>query len=487
MATMYHTTNIIGRSSGRSAVGSMAYRRSAKMKSVAHVAYQRGEIIIEEGTEIVHDYRAKGGVVHSEIMLPKNAPREFLDSETLWNAVENRERRKDAQLAREIVVALQREFTLQENIALLREYIKDNFVVLGMVVDFSIHDTGKGNPHAHIMLTMRDVSREGFGNKNRDWNLKVVLLEWRESWADVNNRMFKRKGLDARLDHRSYHEQGLDREPMVHMGHKAWALEKKGVKTDRGNYNREVQRRNAEREGREIVHESSEDEGGEAPPERQKDPREGREAEKTRVLLECLRKQREDAENGQGAKDIKGLLKDKKAAQTVENVVADMREQQRIAKLEKERHTPQGDDSGDMQGLALLRVRAKEISKHIEVIERWQGEAADLQEFRQDLYFWNVGQKNAVDEKIRQAEQEITQAQDFFKKCFHIDYSQAHAELRRVHEEIRRIERKRIRADQMHEIAENQEAVQAALCSAAETKSCRKRRVEIGKTSRINP
>lgn len=168
MAIFYMDVKIVSRSSGRSAVGSVAYRRSAKMQSIAHAAYQRGEKIISVGDKVTHDYRSKGGVVHSEIILPDNAPREFMDSETLWNAVELSEKRKDAQLAREIIVALPKEFNLEEQVEILRAYLRENFVKIGMVADFSIHDKGVGNPHAHIMLTTRNLTSNGFGNKNTD-------------------------------------------------------------------------------------------------------------------------------------------------------------------------------------------------------------------------------------------------------------------------------------------------------------------------------
>ncbi|MDR2699424.1 MAG: MobA/MobL family protein, partial [Nitrososphaerota archaeon] len=245
----YFDGNIIGRSSGRSSVGAAAYRAGEKLRSnpVGSAAYMSGEKLRDENGEIVHDYTRKTGVRHSEIMLPKNAPPEYKDRQTLWNTVEASERRKDAQLAKEIVIALQREFELKEQIAILREYIRENFTDKGMVADFSIHDKKDGNPHAHIMLTTRTVTPDGFGGKNRDWNKKDLFLEWRESWADVNNRMFERKELDERIDHRSYKSCGIDKEPMVHLGYEAAALERKGIKTEKGNHNREVQRRNAER------------------------------------------------------------------------------------------------------------------------------------------------------------------------------------------------------------------------------------------------
>jgi len=283
MAIFYMRTNIIGRSSGRSATGAAAYRRSAKMQSVAHAAYQRGEKIIEKGNKITHDYRSKGGVLHSEIILPEGAPPEFMDAQTLWNAVEASEKRKDAQLAREIIVALPREFNLQEQIKVMREYVKTNFVNKGIIADFSIHNKGDdnlnlpavgvasgarnqtpksapanaANPHAHIMLTMRHVSQNGFGLKNTDWNKKEFLLSYCKAWAHIINSTFERKGSDEHIDHRSYKEQGIDRLPYIHLGHEAAALEKKGIRTAKGNYNREITRRNAVSEARAALMEAN--------------------------------------------------------------------------------------------------------------------------------------------------------------------------------------------------------------------------------------
>ena len=247
VAIFYMDVNIIGRSSGRSAVGASAYRAGEKLRSnaVKSAAYGSGSKL--RNGEIIHDYTKKKGVMHSEIILPDNAPPEYADRETLWNAVEKSEKRKDAQLAREIILALPREFDLSEHIEVTRRYVKENFVNKGMIADFAIHDTKSANPHAHIMLTTRNVSHDGFGLKNTDWNKKTNLLEWRGAWTHTINTIFERKGLDTRIDHRSYREQGIDREPMIHLGHKAAALERQGVKTEKGNHNREVTQRNETR------------------------------------------------------------------------------------------------------------------------------------------------------------------------------------------------------------------------------------------------
>jgi ATP-dependent exoDNAse (exonuclease V) alpha subunit len=172
---------MISRGSGRSAVGAAAYRSGEKLRShsVGTVAYRAGEEIRDDDGEIVHDYTKRNGVVHKEIILPDGAPKEYKDRQTLWNAVEKREKRHDAQLAREINVALAIGSKLEEQKALLREYIKEKFVDKGMIADFAIHHTRAENPHAHIMLTTRTVTPEGFGNKNREWNSRQILVEWR--------------------------------------------------------------------------------------------------------------------------------------------------------------------------------------------------------------------------------------------------------------------------------------------------------------------
>jgi len=195
---------IIGRSSGRS--------------SVAAAAYRAGEKITNERDGKLHDYTRKGGVVHSDIMLPDYAPSEYGDRAILWNVVEKGERRGDAQTAREVEVALPKEFNLEENIQVVREYIDDNFISEGMCADFSIHDTQSANPHAHIMLTMRDVSPSGFEKKNRDWNDTARLEGWRENWANVCNDKLQSKGISERIDHRSLEDQGLERTPTIHVG-----------------------------------------------------------------------------------------------------------------------------------------------------------------------------------------------------------------------------------------------------------------------------
>ena len=202
MAIYHCSVKIIGRSSGRS--------------SVASAAYRAGQKITNERDGITHDYTRKNGVVHSEIILSDHAPSEYNDRATLWNAVEKIERRSDSQTAREVEVALPLEFSLKENIGVVRNYITENFTSKGMCADFAIH-SNEGNPHAHILLTTRDISPEGFGKKNRDWNNVQLLEQWRKNWAKECNIKLEEKGLQ-KIDHRSLQAQRLERIPTIHVG-----------------------------------------------------------------------------------------------------------------------------------------------------------------------------------------------------------------------------------------------------------------------------
>ena len=136
-------------------------KRSAGRSAVAAAAYRSGTKLTNEWDGMTHDYTRKGGIVHAEIMLPAHAPPEFADRSILWNSVEQIEKARDSQLAREIEAALPRELSDEQQLALVRAYVKDNFVDKGMCADFAIHDKGTGNPHVHIMLTLRPLKENG--------------------------------------------------------------------------------------------------------------------------------------------------------------------------------------------------------------------------------------------------------------------------------------------------------------------------------------
>jgi Ti-type conjugative transfer relaxase TraA len=193
-------------------------QRAKGESSVAGAAYRSGSRIYEESTGITHDYTYKRGVEYSEILAPDGAPPWVFDRHTLWNTVEAAEKRKDAQVAREIEVGLPIELERNEQVALLRDFVNREFIAKGMVADIGIHRDNPNNPHSHILLTTRDLTPEGFGPKNRSWNATQQLLNWRRGWADVTNEHLIEAGLGVRIDHRSYREQKLDLIPGVKIG-----------------------------------------------------------------------------------------------------------------------------------------------------------------------------------------------------------------------------------------------------------------------------
>ena len=161
--------------------------------SVAAAAYRASEKIINEYDGVTHDYIRKRGVVHTEILLPDHAPPEYQDRAVLWNAVEKIEKARNAQLAREIEIALPVELTREQNISLVREYAQQHFVSAGMCADICIHDRNDGNPHAHIMLTMRPF------NEDRTWGDKqkkeYILDRNGKKQYDQKNKSYKCKSI----------------------------------------------------------------------------------------------------------------------------------------------------------------------------------------------------------------------------------------------------------------------------------------------------
>ena len=256
---IYHCSiKIVSRGKGKSAVAAAAYRS--------------GEKLTNEWDGLTHDYTKKGGVVHSEILLPAHAPPAFSDRSTLWNSVELSEKSNNAQLAREVEIALPVELSREEQTRLVRDYCSSQFVSKGMIADFNLHDTGGGNPHAHILLTMRPLDEKGAwlpkskkeyvldenGEKIRlpsgryktrkvdlvDWNDRENAEVWRRAWADLANEFLAQNNRPERIDHRSYERQGIDQIPTVHVGVSATQMEKKGIVTERGELNRNIKAAN---------------------------------------------------------------------------------------------------------------------------------------------------------------------------------------------------------------------------------------------------
>lgn len=203
-------------------------KRSAGQSSTAAAAYRSGTRVADLRTGEVHDYRRKGGVDYSAVMAPSGAPEWAQDRAELWNEAELAEKRKDAQVAREIVVALPRELTKEQMVGLISHFVKSEFVSDGMVADINIHNSGSGNPHAHILLTTRSINKDGFGKKERTWNDKEKLEGWREYWALAANKALLMTGHEARIDHRSLSSQGIGRTPQIHLGKKNIERMKRG-------------------------------------------------------------------------------------------------------------------------------------------------------------------------------------------------------------------------------------------------------------------
>jgi ATP-dependent exoDNAse (exonuclease V) alpha subunit len=297
--SIYHCSiKIISRAGGRSAVASAAYRS--------------GEKLYNDETGLIHDFTNKGGVIMNEILLPINAPERYRDREILWNEVQKIEKRSDAQFAREIEVALPVEMSREQQIACVRDYVQENFVKRGMIAGWALHDKADGNPHAHILLTMRGIDEHEewlqkqktvfanarddkgrpiynpdlpvYDSKNRDaasqyripqldqngkqktrvrkgkgteylWEkISISANDWNEhSQAEIWRASWAEHcnrylDVEHKIDHRSYERQGIEKEPSIHEGVTAKQMEAEGKVSDRCQMNREIKERNSIRE-----------------------------------------------------------------------------------------------------------------------------------------------------------------------------------------------------------------------------------------------
>lgn len=248
-------------------------QRSKGQSGVAGAAYQAGERLFSEYDQRTKNFRYKEKeIVAKGILLPPHAPREYADRQALWNAVEASEKQWNAQLSRGIIIALPRELPADQYESLVCEYCMEQFVERGMIADYAIHDKCDGNPHAHIMLTMRALDEQGKwlpkakrvyildengeriplpngdykSRKERttDWDDRGNCERWRTAWADTTNRYLVRAGEEVRLDLRSYERQGIDLIPTVHMGPVVTYLEQQGIKTEIGQFNEEIKQFN---------------------------------------------------------------------------------------------------------------------------------------------------------------------------------------------------------------------------------------------------
>lgn len=258
----FHVTQI-SRGKGQTAVSAAAYRAGEKLRDNYY------------GEE--PDYTKKGGVIYTEIILPEHAPREYADRETLWNAVEFAEANGRAQLAYSFDFALPNELSDEENFALVRKFVSENFTSKGMISDMAIHKPGKSpgdvpNPHVHVLVPMRPLKENGtWGTKQRreyvldengerikgadgkdlfnavkttDWGAPETLGQWRANWAKAVNDALEKKGIMERVDHRSNAERDLEELPTIHEGPAVRAMEKRGIRTEKGEWNRYIESNN---------------------------------------------------------------------------------------------------------------------------------------------------------------------------------------------------------------------------------------------------
>ena len=260
-------------------------QRSQRQSAVAAAAYQSGKKLFCEYDQQVKHYPEKRGIVHNEILLPANAPRSYADRNTLWNAAEAVEKQWNSQLARRWVLTIPREIPPDQYAVLVREFCEQQFVSKGMIADFAIHDPHPPghNPHAHVMLTMRAMDEHGkWLPKSRkvydldengeriklpsgrwkshkedtvDWNDQKYCEIWRHEWEVIQNRYLEANDRPERVDLRSYARQGLDIVPTVHEGAAVRQMEKRGIKTNIGNLNREIRAANSLMQSiRQLIH-----------------------------------------------------------------------------------------------------------------------------------------------------------------------------------------------------------------------------------------
>lgn len=228
--------------------------RSDGVSSVAKAAYRHRSVMIDHRTGEIHGEKSldRDDLVYAEILRPKNIPDCLhVPSEILWNIVEKKETRSNSRTAKEFKITLPTELSNEQNIALMKDFLLNHFVDKGIICDFVLHnDKDNKNPHAHVMITTREITPSGFGKKVREWDEEKTLHEWRKQWAKVQNQHLKKLGLKSRVSHRTLEEQKnimidlakkaedakdfdksilylakaieLDRPPMQNMSRKKW-------------------------------------------------------------------------------------------------------------------------------------------------------------------------------------------------------------------------------------------------------------------------
>ena len=220
MAIYRCEAKIISRGHGHSAVAAAAYRTGTKIR--------------DEVSKRIHDYSGRKGVIESVILRPENSPEWSAQTASLWNTVELSEKRKDAQLSREFILAVPREISAQEQLQCAVGWAQSELVSKGMIVEVSLHHPKDGkNPHIHLLCTLRTIDGDKFNSKkSREWNDTEQLIHWRETWCNAENAALEKAGRPERVDHRSLKDQGIDRIPEPKLGKEAVGMKKRGVVED---------------------------------------------------------------------------------------------------------------------------------------------------------------------------------------------------------------------------------------------------------------
>lgn len=414
MAIFHMNISVISRGKGRSAVGASAYRA--------------GEKITNEYDGITHDYTNKKGIEYTEVILPENAPKAFKDRKILWNEVEKIEKSSKAQLSREVEIALPKELSLEENINLLKEYVLENFVKSGMCADIAVHDKKDGNPHAHIMLTMRPIQENGeWGGKSKkeytldkdgkkiydkkkktykcktikatNWDEKETLGKWRENWAiKVNERLLANK-IQEKISHLSLEEQGIERIPQIHIGPTAAAIEKNGSSSDRATMNRAIKKENQRIEQIKL--------------EVKKCKIEANDVQKNIEYLEKAKalEEKEPVKTSQEKEEPKEI-KTELSYEDIENKYIELKKATKL-KIQKYNNVC---EQWKEEKSSLL-----EIEQSKESFEKMKKERDELISEKESLKLWNFNRKKEIELKIEKYDNSIKQAESNFKNKFEID------------------------------------------------------------------
>jgi hypothetical protein len=383
MAIYRFSAKVIKRSEGRSATAAAAYRA--------------GVLLQDERLGEAWDYTRKRGILHSEIVAPDNAPEWMRDRTQLWNAVERVEKRRDAQLARDIVLALPCELTHTQRVDLVRSFVTDEFVSQGMIADFSMHAPDRGgddrNHHSHVMLTMRNLTGEGFGNKNRNWNDTAQLEAWREHWANAVNRVLAQNGVAALVDHRSYVDQGINREAEPKQGPVATDMERNGRKSKAGDDRRAAQARNAARQALE------------------------QEAQALALEDAALREQQRKEEAEQARKDeaarVEQVRKDEERRREDETREQQRREETaRAEQVRKDEDHRQAELREQQERKSLETLAAEQLARQTAMIDEMRLRDEEIQRQQQEIKAYLATQeRQAKAEALRQMQQ-VVQARE---------------------------------------------------------------------------